>query len=286
MGNVLQFDETKYIPKAIGDGRIGSSIDGIEKVQIPDDLLINNCDDPVSAIVESTYPDFFNHSSDIDYLQQRAILAPTLDMVESINEYTVSLNHSPEKTYLTSDTVCMSDNSLSALEHVHTPKFLNSIKCSGIPNHSITLKVGVPVMLLRNIDQSSGLCNGTRLIITRLENRVIETKVLSGDMAGQKVFIPRMTLMPSDTKIPFKFQQRQFPIVVSFAMTINKSQGQSLSHVGLFLKKPVFTHGQLYVALSHVTSRKGLKILVYDDDGQITNEARNMVYKEVFHNLV
>ncbi|OIT23162.1 hypothetical protein A4A49_64229, partial [Nicotiana attenuata] len=66
---------------------IGSSIDGIEKVQIPDDILINNCDDPISAIVESTYPDFFSHSSDIDYLQQRAILAPTLDMVESINEY-------------------------------------------------------------------------------------------------------------------------------------------------------------------------------------------------------
>ncbi|OIT30628.1 hypothetical protein A4A49_52816 [Nicotiana attenuata] len=269
----------------IGDGRIGSSIDGIEKVQIPNDLLINNCDDPISAIVESTYPYFFNHSSDIDYLQQRAILAPTLDMVESINEYMISLNHSPQKTYLSSDTVCMSDHSFSALEHVHTPEFLNSIKCSGIPNHSITLKVGVPVMLLRNIDQSSGLCNGTRLIITRLENRVIEAKVLSGNMAGQKVFIPRMTLTPSDARIPFKFQRRQFPIVVSFAMTTNKSQGQSLSHVGLFLKKPVFTYGQLYVALSRVTSRKGLKILVYDDDGQITNEARNVVHDGIIRYL-
>ncbi|OIT28039.1 hypothetical protein A4A49_53946 [Nicotiana attenuata] len=168
-----------------------------------------------------------------------------------------------------------------ALDQVHTPEFLNSIKCSGVPNHSITLKVGVSVMLLRNIDQSSGLCNGTRLIITRLENRVIE-----GNMAGEKVFIPRMTLTLSDARIPFKFQRRQFPIVVSFAMTINKSQGQSLSHVGLFLKKSVFTHGQLYVALSRVTSRKGLKILVYDDDGQITNEARNVVYKEVFRNLI
>ncbi|KAM3357765.1 hypothetical protein P3S68_020696 [Capsicum galapagoense] len=69
-------------------------------------------------------------------------------------------------------------------------------------------------------------------------------------------------------------------------MTINKSQGQSLSHVGLFLKKSVFTHGQLYVALSRVTSRKGLKILVYDDDGKITNEARNVVYIEVFRNLI
>ena len=95
------------------------------------------------------------------------------------------------------------------------------------------------------------------------------------------LFLPRMTLTPLNARIPFKFQRRQFSIVVSFAMTINKSQGQSLSHVRLFLKKPVFTHGQLYVALSRVTSRKWLKILVYDDDGQITNEARNVMYKEI-----
>lgn len=90
------------------------------------------------------------------------------------------------------------------------------------------------------------------------------------------MFIPRMTLTPSDTRIPFKFQRRQFSITVSFAMTINKSRGQSLSHVRLFFKKPVFTQGQLYVALSMVTSRKRLKILTYND-GHIINE--------VFQNL-
>ncbi|KAM3303474.1 ATP-dependent DNA helicase pif1 isoform X1 [Capsicum chacoense] len=271
---------------AIGDGRIGSSVDGIEKVRISDDILIHNFDDPIIATVESTYPDFISHSNDIDYLQERAILAPTLDMVESVNEYMISLNHNLEKIYLSSDTICMSDHAFTALDQVHTPEFLNSIKCSGISNHSITLKVGVPVMLLRNIDQSSGLCNGTRLIITRLVNRVIEAEVLSGNMAGEKVFIPRITLTLSDARIPFEFQQRQFPIVVSFAMTINKSQDQSLSHAGLFLKKSVFTYGQLYVALSRVTSRKGLKILVYDDDEKLTNEARNIVYIEVFRNFI
>ncbi|OIT19416.1 hypothetical protein A4A49_61300, partial [Nicotiana attenuata] len=207
-------------------------------------------------------------------------------MVESISEYMVSLNQSQPKIFFSSDTICMSDDAFTGLEHVHTPEFLNTIKCSGIPNHVITLKVGVPVMLLRNIDPSSGLCNGTRLIITRLGNRVIEAKILSVNMAGQKVFIPRMSLTPSDARIPFKFQRRQFPIVVSLAMTINKSQGQSLSHVGLYLKKSVFTHGQLYVALSRVTKRKGLKILVYEDDGEISNEAKNVVYKEVFRNLL
>ncbi|XP_070004230.1 uncharacterized protein [Nicotiana sylvestris] len=270
---------------AIGDGKIGCSIDGIEKVEIPDDLLIHNCDDPISGIVESTYSDFLRHFTDIKYLQERAILAPTLQMVESVNDYMVSLNNSQDKSYLSSDTICMSDHAFTSLEHVHTPEFLNSIKCSGIPNHSITLKVGVPVMLLRNIDQSSGLYNGARLIITRLGNRVIEAKVLSGKMVGDKVFIPRMTLTPSDARIPFKFQRRQFPVILSFSMTINKSQGQSLCNVGLFLKKPMFTHGQLYVALSRVTSRKRLKILCYDEDGKVTNEATNVVYKEVFRNL-
>ncbi|KAG5583393.1 hypothetical protein H5410_054020 [Solanum commersonii] len=196
----------------VGDGSIGNSFDGIDKVIIPKTLLITEYTDPITAIVESTYPDFI-------------ILAPTLDMVESINQYMISLNHNPEKSYLSSDKICKSDHTYSALEHVHTPYFLNTIKCSGVPNHSITLKVGVQLMLLRNIDQAAGLCNDTRLIVTELGNQEIETKVLSGQMAGQKVFIPRMTLTPSDARIPFKFQRRQFPITVSFAMTINKSQG-------------------------------------------------------------
>ncbi|XP_075097903.1 uncharacterized protein LOC142175223 [Nicotiana tabacum] len=191
---------------AIGNGMIDNSVDGNEKVEIPNDLLIKDYVDPISAILESTYPDFINRCNDIGYLQQKAILAPTLDMVESINEYMISLNHSPEKSYLSSDTICSSDQTYSSLEHVHTPEFLNTIKCSGVPNHALTLKVGVPVMLLRNIDQSTGLCNGTRLIITKLGNQVIEAKVLSGHMVGEKVFIPRMTLTPSDAKIPVKFQ--------------------------------------------------------------------------------
>jgi len=79
--------------------------------------------------------------------------------------------------------------------------------------------------------------------------------------------MPRLSLTPSDTRIPFKFQCRQFPIFVCFAMTINKSQGQSLKRVGIYLPQPVFLHGQLYVAISRVTSRDCLKILLTDDDG-------------------
>jgi hypothetical protein len=67
------------------------------------------------------------------------------------------------------------------------------------------------------------LCNGTRLIITRMGKFMLEGKVISGSNVGDKVFIPRLSISPSDVRIPFKFQRRQFPIAVSFAMTINKS---------------------------------------------------------------
>jgi len=147
------------------------------------------------------------------------------------------------------------------------------------------LKIGVPVMLLRNLNQSDGLCNGTRLIITRLGDRMIQAKLITGPRAGEDVFIPRISLTLKCTKWPFVLERRQFPIKACYAMTINKSQGQTLSCVGVYLKKPVFSHGQLYVAISRVTSKQGLKLLILNEDEKCTDETRNVVYKEVFASL-
>jgi ATP-dependent DNA helicase PIF1 len=121
-------------------------------------------------------------------------------------------------------------------------------------------------MLMRNIDQSMGLCNGTRLIITRMANHVLEAKIMSGINIGSMTYIPRMDMSPSQSTWQLKLTRRQFPIIVSYAMTINKSQAQSLDSVGLYLPRSVFSHGQLYVAMSRVKSKGGLKILIHDKD--------------------
>ena len=117
---------------------------------------------------------------------------------------------------------------------------------------------------------------------------VITTKVLTGRSKGLTTLIPRIKLEPTQQRFPFKMIRTQFPIMPAFSMTINKSQGQSFSKVGVSLINPVFAHGQLYVALSRAQSSKGLKVYVKESSvqGSFGNElgltyTRNLVYKEV-----
>ncbi|KAF1893496.1 hypothetical protein Lal_00001977 [Lupinus albus] len=269
----------------VGDGKLSKPNDGCVEVDIPKELLILHFDNPIEAIVSITYPDLHLHYNDEQFLQCMAILASIIDIVDQINEYVLSIIRGKENEYLSSDSVDMSYVSDIEAVNVLTPEFLNTLSTSGIPNHKIKLKFGIPIMLLRNLDQLEGLCNGTRLAVTKMANHVLEAKIMSGKNVGNIIYILRMSMSPSQTQWPFKLIRRQFPIIVSYAMTINKSQGQSLESVGLYLPKPVFSHDQLYVAISRVKSKKLLQILIHDKDGNPLKSTTNVVYKEVFQNL-
>ena len=90
---------------------------------------------------------------------------------------------------------------------------------------------------------------------------VLRCCILGGDNAGKVVFIPRMTLEPSAEPLLIELSCHQFPVCLAFAMTINKAQGQSIKYVGIDLCTPVFSHGQLYVALSCCTSSDRIKVV-------------------------
>ena len=121
----------------------------------------------------------------------------------------------------------------------------------------------MPLMLLRNINPRQGLCNGTRLFFEKcIDNKLLQCTIVQ---SGRIVLIPRITFIPKPHEYPFEWQRRQFPVRPAFAITINKSQGQTLKMAGVWLRGQVFTHGQLYVACSRVTSPGYLKFAVYRD---------------------
>ncbi|KAH9960631.1 hypothetical protein BC827DRAFT_1206971 [Russula dissimulans] len=104
---------------------------------------------------------------------------------------------------------------------------------------------------------------------------------MGGDHDGEIALIPRITLSPSIQNLDHAigFKRREFPVQLAFAMTINKSQsqGQSVKFVGIDLRTPVFSHGQLYVAFSRATSYRRIKVLLNND--VLTTSTSNVVYK-------
>ncbi|XP_050875949.1 uncharacterized protein LOC127079612 [Lathyrus oleraceus] len=112
------------------------------------------------------------------------------------------------KEFLSSDFIDrLKANDNDAYEYL-TQEFLSCLKTSGLLNHSMKLKVGTTVMLIRNLDKSEGLCNDTRLTVTRLANHVIEAKLISGTNIGNTIYIPRISFSPSQSPWPFKLIRR------------------------------------------------------------------------------
>lgn len=263
----------------IGDGKAGAPY------LIPPNMCLGGSQR--YDLIRDIYGDFSVEANrSPERLIERCILTPKNDDVFAINEETTKLWPAPgprdSKTYVSAD-YTKSDDDQAAFP----PEMLNSLNPQGLPPHKLELKVGIPVILLRNLDPKRGLANGTRLIITELRSKLLKAKILSGTFKDTEVLIPRIPLAPSDSKLlPVKFTRRQFPIRPAFAMTINKSQGQTFAKVGIFLPKPVFSHGQLYVAMSRVGSPEGIKFLVLGHQqppglpaGVYTD---NVVYSEVY----
>ncbi|CAN1797447.1 ATP-dependent DNA helicase PIF1 [Linum perenne] len=197
-------------------------------ITIPSPFLIQTTTKPLDELISRVYPSFIESYQSLQYIKSRAIVSPTNAVVSEINNILLAQIPVPSKIYF----------------------------------NKLELKPFTVVMLLRNINPTSGMCNGTRILLTDLGEYVISGLIVSGTQEG-----------------------RQFPIRICYAMTINKSQGQTLDHVGIYLPKPVFSHGQLYVAVSRVRSANGLHILIPNISSNPDNKTRNIVYQDILHEI-
>ena len=143
---------------------------------------------------------------------------------------------SPILHLYSADTVKNDDGTDNFNNNLYPTEFLNSINVNGLPLHKLELKVRALVMLLRNMDVNSGLCNGTTMkVIILLKHwtkttKILKVQITNGSHIEDYALIPRIELSPSDLLLPFKLSRRQFPIKLCFAMTINKAQGQSTNN--------------------------------------------------------
>lgn len=243
---------------------------------------------PLAAIRRFSSPhDFFtaiypepllrNALVDTGVFADRCILAVTNTAAADINYMVLRSFPSPAGAF-----ACMATTTVEEVPQDGTlpelsPEFLSSVDFPSIPPARLHLKIGVPIILLRNLDAQQGLCNGTRMVVLRIGKNCLRVRVLTGDFAGDIRLIPKIKLTTNEEDFPFKISRVQFPVRLCFAMTINKAQGQSFNIVGVDLRAQVFTHGQFYVAMSRVTDISKLYILEQPGGRQLMN----IVYPEV-----
>nr|XP_045088974.1 uncharacterized protein LOC123497090 [Aegilops tauschii subsp. strangulata] len=295
--NMRAHNDTWFADYLLRVGNGTEDVDDQGNILLPEDICLPSTGevDDLEKLIDHVFPSLDDNMSDSNYMTSRAILSTTNDNVDKINIRMIERFHGDEVIYHSFDSA--EDDPYG----YYAQEFLNGLTPNGLPPHALKLKLNCPVILLRNIDPANGLCNGTRLVVRGFERNTIDAEIVIGQHAGRRVFLPRIPLCPSENDMfPFKFKRKQFPIRLSFAMTINKAQGQTIPIVGVYLPNPVFSHGQLYVALSRATVKRNIKILIQKEKPKekankqkdnpkkrkrptvsLLTSMKNIVYKEV-----
>ncbi|XP_022027999.1 uncharacterized protein LOC110929180 [Helianthus annuus] len=179
---------------AMGAGRLPTiSLVGEDEptwIKMPNDLLIPVFENPIGAVVSNTFPDILERVNDIHYLKERCILCPTNDEVDKINLHVLEKMPGELQELLSADEICQSTNNYDEMCALYPPEFLNTLNFSGISNHRLQLKIGAPVILMRNLNLQKGLCNGTRLVVTQISRRVIEAIIITDVFGALRAWGP------------------------------------------------------------------------------------------------
>ena len=270
----------------IGDAR-SHLFDGHDLIRLPDRVVCRG------NIVDEVFGRGTINLNEENRLNN-AILCPTNKDSLEINEVILERIEGENFQYLSTTQVI--EREVNGVRPQNDDPIEQALRSTprAFPPHMLNLKVGAIVMLLKNWSIADGLCNGTRLRVVECNTNTVKCSVLNGPHQGQEFIFCRTEFKSPEHYAGTRLSRFQFPFRLAFAMTINKSQGQTFNRVGLLLKHPVFSHGQLYVAASRVRNFDSLRILVttnefganrqgeltgYDQDGGVYT--KNIVLREL-----
>nr|GEW79514.1 DNA helicase [Tanacetum cinerariifolium] len=177
-------------------------------IQIPERFQIPDDENRLTKLIEFIYDEHtLLHPSAKDP-QDKAIVCPKNNTAEVINAKVMSKLPGQSTTYISNDEVMPHGHDGAEVELLYPTKYLNTLNFGDIPPHELNLKIGTPIMLLRNINIVGGLCNITRMIIRQLLPKVIEAQMITKTRISQKTYIPRIPLTMNDPKLPFIFKRK------------------------------------------------------------------------------
>jgi hypothetical protein len=166
---------------------------------------------------------------------------------------------------------------------IFSPENLRDINPAKLPRHELRLVMGMPVMCMKNLDVPNGICNGSIMIVEKLDPDIVWCRI--NTRYGQRLhpFAPTKFVYKRGG---FRFTRTQLPLRVAFCATINRAQGGTYDKVGYYAMHPIWAHGQLYTAITRVTSAVGLAILcdpllMYTFNGETLPTTRNVVHPRV-----
>ena len=271
INNIRAAGDPEFAPwlLRVGDGLDGAIVDldhhGIRLAYSQEELIDDTFGTEINALT-------------LTHLRKTVILAPTNRTTLELNDRVINKIPGDSTHRFSIDTPVDNDEYPDMLP----TELLHTLHPPGMPPHDLHLKKDGVYMLLRNMNIKLGLCNGSRFVLLDcsspflLKCQLIPVVPLPHDEEPTIFYLPRINSTPTE-QYPFQFQRKQFPILPAFAMTINKSQGGTFDSVGIDLSTSVFSHGQLYVALSRVRTFAALRILLPSD----AKSTRNHVYREI-----
>ena len=162
-----------------------------------------------------------------EYITSSIMISPKNDTTDQI-EFVLNQILGEAKVLLSADSV---DYNQAAM---YPTEFLNSITLASLPPHRLYLKKYASIILLRSLDPTQGMCNGSRLTIIEISSHVIDAEIATGTHRGNRVFIPRIVMIPSETDFPFVLRRKQFLIALHFALPSTKDKDRVWNLLGDF----------------------------------------------------
>ena len=267
----------------VGDGRAGS------QVKIPASMVYRPLCDPSdsNAVVQEMARAVFGHHTEqpaqqcTAYAKNKRILTATNAAAQMVNSAIYSrlpaaneegheqagIDNDGQPTWSDDrrEVVSLSMDSCPEGGELVAEELLNELAPGGLPPHELRIRVGHPLMLLRNMDITNGHTNGTVYTVMAVRDNAIALLPENARAGAQWWWCPKIELSTENTD-DFHFCRRQFPFKHAWAATINKSQGATLDHYAIYCDRHLFGHGQAYTALSRGRSQETCKVYVCCED--------------------